>query len=72
MEISKQDFHAYETVRLSGVTNMYRTKTVSSLSGLDIETIRAIQKADYAVLRETYGVPESVEEAAEELRSQYA
>ena len=72
MIISKQDFHAYETVRLSGVTNMYLSNTVGDLSGLDRETIRAIQQADYAALIEKYGVPESVKEAAEEMRSEYA
>ena len=72
MKISKQDFHAYETVRLSGVTNMYAITTVQVISGLDKPVIPTIQQADYAALREKYGVPESVEEAAEELGSEYA
>lgn len=71
-KISEKDFHAYETVRLSGVTNMYAIGTVIDLTGLDRTVIEAIQQSDYAALREKYGVPKSVEEAAEELRSEYA
>ena len=72
MKISKQDFYVYETVRLSGVTNMYARGTVIDLTGLDDEVIQAIQQADYAALTKKYGVPESVKEAAEEMRSEYA
>lgn len=42
VEISKEDFEAYEEVRASGVVNMWLVKTVCELSGLDRETVRAI------------------------------
>ena len=42
MEISKEDFEAYEEVRESGATNMFDVRTVSSLSGLKRETIFSI------------------------------
>lgn len=34
MEISKEDFTAYEKVRQSGVTNMFDVEMVTQLSGL--------------------------------------
>ena len=42
--ITKEEFEAYEAVRLSGVTNMCNTTVVSELSGLDREKIMDIMK----------------------------
>ena len=42
--ISKEEFEAYKKVRASGVTNMFDVTCVSSLSGLDRETIIAIME----------------------------
>jgi len=53
MEITKEDFAAYEDVRSSGVTNMFDVKTVSMLSGLDRETIIEIME-NYSDLMEKY------------------
>lgn len=69
-DITESEFHAYEKVRVSGVTNMYLIQNVQALSGLDRETIRLIQKR-YGELKAQYGVPVSIEEAAEELRAEY-
>lgn len=55
MEITKDDFMAYEEVRQSGVTNMFMVSTVSDLSGLDRETILAIMD-NYSELAEKYGL----------------
>lgn len=44
----------YESVRESGVTNMFAVSTVSELSGLDKNIILAIMK-NYGSLREQYG-----------------
>ena len=44
MEITKEEFRRYEGVRASGVTNMWDTKTVENLSGLDRETVLEIMK----------------------------
>jgi len=52
-EISKEDYEAYEEVKSSGVTNMYMVGTVSSLSGLDGETIKSIM-TNYGYLMEKY------------------
>jgi len=71
-DITEAEFHAYETVRLSGVTNMYARGAVMDLSGLDDEVVQAIQGADYAALKKKYGVPSRIEEAAEQLRADYA
>ena len=35
MEITEQQFQAYEDVRVSGVTNMFAVNVVSDLSGLE-------------------------------------
>ena len=35
MEITEQQFQAYEEVRVSGVTNMFAVNVVSNLSGLE-------------------------------------
>ena len=53
MEITKEQFEAYEEVRASGVTNMYDVGFVENLSGLDRETIRAIMK-QYSDLNDKY------------------
>ena len=42
MEITREQFEAYEKVRKSGVTNMFAVKVVSSLSGLNEITIHSI------------------------------
>ena len=53
MEITKQEFQAYERVRARGVTNMWDTRTVETLSGLDRDTILEIMK-QYTSLMELY------------------
>ena len=53
MEITKEDFEAYEEVRASGVTNMYMISMVEDLSGLDRKTIWAIMK-QYSELNNKY------------------
>ena len=40
--VTKEDFEAYESVRSSGITNMYAIGTVSALSGLDREQVKEI------------------------------
>jgi len=59
-EVTKEDFESYESVRLSGATNMWDTKTVEELSGLPQNKIMAIMK-DYGVfeLSERYCVETS-------------
>ena len=57
MEITKQDFEAYEAVRSSGVTNMFMVTTVEELSGLSKEKIMAIMSS-YDELNEKYGEAE--------------
>ena len=52
--ITKNDFDDYEAVRQSGKTNMFDTKRVSALSGLDKATIMEIIK-NYTELKEKYG-----------------
>jgi len=53
MEITKQEFEAYEAVRASGVTNMFEIGVVSRLSGLSREQILKIMTR-YAELSEKY------------------
>ena len=53
MEITKDEFRAYEGVRASGVTNMFMVSTVEDLSGLDRETIFEIMK-QYSELNKKY------------------
>ena len=43
-EITKEQFKAYEAVRVSGVTNMFMVSVVCDLSGLTKETVIAIMK----------------------------
>ena len=56
MDISKEDFEAYERVRESGVTNMFDVKTVSELSGLGRDTIIKIMKNYGNLVRKYLGV----------------
>ncbi len=51
--ITKEEFEAYESVRVSGVTNMFAVNTVSELSGLDRKTIVKIMQT-YEELIEKY------------------
>ena len=44
MEITKEEFESYESVRESGVTNMFAVKLVSELSGLSREQILYIME----------------------------
>jgi len=53
IQISKEDFEAYEKVRSSGVTNMFMVKNVCDLSGLDKEQVLEIIK-QYDSLLEKY------------------
>ena len=51
--ITKEEFQAYEKVRLSGVTNMFDTRRVERLSGLDKSQMLKIM-ADYSELDTLY------------------
>ena len=51
--ITKEQYKAYEKVRVSGKTNMFDVKTVTMLSGLDRPTIMQIMK-DYEELMTIY------------------
>ncbi len=53
MEITKEQFEAYERVRVSGVTNMWDMKRVSKLSKLSRDVIYAIM-ARYEDLMNKY------------------
>lgn len=53
MEITKEQFEAYEGVRESGVTNMFALQTVKELSGLERDEIAEIMKR-YGELKEKY------------------
>ena len=53
MEISKEDFKAYVRVQMSGVTNMFDTRTVSMYSGLESAQIMQIM-SNYGELKEKY------------------
>lgn len=44
MEITKEQFEAYEAVRESGITNMFDVNVVSALSGLSRDEIVAVMK----------------------------
>jgi len=54
IEITQDDFQAYEDVRQSGVTNMFAVSTVSDYSGLSRDKIVSIMK-NYSALRQKYG-----------------
>jgi hypothetical protein len=51
--ITKDDFLAYEDVRVSGVTNMFAVTTVMGLAGLTKEQILEIME-NYSELKEKY------------------
>ena len=53
MEITQQQFEAYVDVQMSGVTNMFDVRTVSSLSGLDRDQITTIM-SNYSELNDKY------------------
>lgn len=62
IEITKEEYEAYEDVRASGVTNMFMVKTVEDLSGLSRPKIMAIMK-QYGDLEKKYpGVREQAME----------
>ena len=54
IEITQEDYQAYEDVRLSGVTNMFAVNVVSDYSGLSRDKIVSIMK-NYSALRQKYG-----------------
>ena len=54
IEITQDDFQAYEDVRESGVTNMFDTSVVSDYSGLSRDKIVSIMQ-NYSALRDKYG-----------------
>lgn len=54
MEITKEQFEAYEKVKESGVTNMFAITTVKELSGLSIKVIGKIMR-DYGDLKTKFG-----------------
>tara|TARA_R100000654_G_scaffold15529_1_gene33047 strand:+ start:422 stop:595 length:174 start_codon:yes stop_codon:yes gene_type:complete len=54
IEITQDDFQAYEDVRESGVTNMFNTSVVSDYSGLSKDKIVSIMQ-NYSALRDRYG-----------------
>ena len=53
MKITKEQFEAYESVRASGVTNMFNVKVVEAISGLDRATIFKIMD-NYTKLNKKY------------------
>ena len=54
IEITQDDFQAYEDVRQSGVTNMFAVSTVSDYSGLSRDKIVSIMQ-NYSALHNKYG-----------------
>ena len=44
MDVTREDFEAYEDVRISGVTNMFDVRAVESYSGLPREVILDIME----------------------------
>ena len=54
MNITQDQFDAYEDVRESGVTNMFNVAVVSDYSGLNKQEIMTIMK-NYSTLQEKYG-----------------
>ena len=52
-KITREQFEAYVSVQMSGVTNMFDVKTVGDLSGLEKEEIMEIMK-NYGELKEKY------------------
>ena len=54
MNITQDEFDAYENVRQSGVTNMFNVSVVSDYSGLSRDKIITIM-SNYNTLAEKYG-----------------
>ena len=54
IEITQDDFQAYEDVRESGITNMFNTAVVSAYSGLSRDKIVSIMQ-NYGALHDKYG-----------------
>ena len=54
VQITQDDFNAYEEVRQSGVTNMFNVSVVSDYSGLNRNQIITIM-SNYKTLHEKYG-----------------
>ena len=54
MNITQEEFDAYVKVQMSGVTNMFDVRTVSSLTGLTRDEITNIMQ-NYRELQEQYG-----------------
>ena len=54
MNITQDQFDAYEDVRESGVTNMFNVAVVSDYSGLNRQEIMTIMK-NYSALQENDG-----------------
>lgn len=52
--ITQEQFESYEEVRVSGVTNMWDTRTVSTLSGLTQDECMTIMK-NYSALHDAFG-----------------
>ncbi len=53
VDITEEDFKAYERVRASGVTNMWDTNRVCNLSGLEKEKVITIM-GNYGDLEKEY------------------
>ena len=53
LEITKEEFLAYEAVRQSGITNMFMVSTVCDLSELDKDVVMEIMK-NYEELKNKY------------------
>ena len=54
MNITQDQFDSYESVRESGITNMFNVSVVSDYSGLNRQDIMTIMK-NYSTLQEKYG-----------------
>ena len=54
VNVTQDEFNAYEDVRESGVTNMFDVRTVSSLTGLTRDEITNIMQ-NYRELQKKYG-----------------
>lgn len=54
--VTADDFQAYEQVRQSGATNMWDTRNVEELSGLDRNKIKDIMK-NYGKYKNQFGIP---------------
>lgn len=54
MNVGKEEYLAYETVRQSGITNMFDLTTVCAMSGLTREQVREVMTY-YSELRNQFG-----------------